>query len=59
LYIARGSANEVRSHLVAAAARGYVEAATAARVEQEAMEIARMISGLIRYLRNCDWKDRY
>jgi four helix bundle protein len=59
LYIARGSANEVRAHLAAAAARGCVESVAVARVEQEATEIAKMISGLIRYLHSCDWKDRY
>ena len=59
LYIARGSANEASSHLAVAAARGLVDQATAASLTQEATEIARMLSGLIRYLLRSDWKDRF
>lgn len=58
LYVARGSAEEVRSHLVSALARGHVDAETCRRFDAEAIELFRMMSGLIRLLLRSDRKDR-
>ena len=59
LYIARGSANEIASHLAVAEVRGLVAHAAATPLIEEARQIGNMISGLIRYLLKSDWKDRY
>ena len=44
LYIARGSANEIGAHLTVAEARGLVPPVPAARLIEEARQIANMIS---------------
>ena len=59
LYIARGSAHEIASHLVVADVRGLATHATAVPLIEEARQIGNMISGFIRYLVKSDWKDRY
>jgi four helix bundle protein len=58
LFIARGSANEVRTHLRVAAARGYLQEDTRAAVDRELEEIARMLGGPIRHLLRSNRKNR-
>jgi four helix bundle protein len=58
LFIARGSANEVRAHLHAAAARGWVLEEARATLDRELEDITRMLGGLIRYLLRSNRKDR-
>ena len=50
LFIARGSAHEVRAHLSVAHARKYLESADVSELGGKYDEIARMLTGLIRYL---------
>ena len=59
LYIARGSANEIGSHMAVARARKLTSGAVAGNLIEEARQIGNMISGLIAYLLKSDWKDRY
>jgi four helix bundle protein len=58
LFIARGSANEVRAHLVTAAARGLLVDDARLVLDRELEEITRMLGGLIRYLLRSNRKDR-
>ena len=50
LFIARGSAHEVRAHLSVAHARKYLESDDVSDLAGKYDEIARMLTGLIRYL---------
>lgn len=56
LAVAKGSAGEVRSQLYVALDHGYISAATFQRLSDLATEIARMISGLMTYLRKSSIK---
>ena len=58
LYIARGSAHEVRAHVAVAHGRQYLSDEEAGDLHSKYEEIARMSSGLIRYLRATDRKHR-
>ena len=59
LGISSGSAEESRTHLLAAELRGHVGRSRCAELVTEAREIADMLGGLIKYLHRCDRKDRY
>ena len=56
LFIAKASAGEVRSQLYVALDVGYLDKATFERLKTICEEVARLISGLIRYLRSSDEK---
>jgi four helix bundle protein len=58
LFIARGSAHEVRSHVEVAYGRLHLSDAEAADLHNKYEEIARMLTGLINYLRVSDRKQR-
>jgi four helix bundle protein len=58
LSIAAGSAEEVRSHVAAAELKRLIAHARSRELRGEAMEIANMLGGLIRYLHRTDRKDR-
>ena len=58
LFIARGSAHEVRSHLAVAHGRQCISDEEAAHLQNKYEEIARMLTGLIKYLRASDRKQR-
>jgi four helix bundle protein len=59
LGIARGSSNEVVSHLVIAEIRRLIGREESVPLRREAGEISRMLSGLIKYLHRCDRKQRF
>ncbi|HEV2722135.1 MAG TPA: four helix bundle protein [Thermoanaerobaculia bacterium] len=48
--IARGSAFELQAQIIIASDIGYVEESTAKSLSKRAAEVARMLSGLVRYL---------
>ena len=52
LYIAMGSASELDYHLLLARDLGFLEAASYQQLEKQAAEIGRMLTGLIRSLKN-------
>ena len=58
LFIARGSAHEVRAHLSVAQTRKYLQPADVIELAGKYEEIARMLTGLIRYLLASDRKQR-
>jgi four helix bundle protein len=58
LYIARGSAHEVRAHVAVAHGRQYLTDEEATDLHNKYEEIARMLTGLIKYLRASDRKNR-
>jgi four helix bundle protein len=58
LFIARGSAHEVRSHLAVAHGRQYLSDEETADLQNKYEEIARMLTGLIKYLRVSDRRHR-
>ena len=58
LFIARGSCHEVRAHLAVARGRQYVDAEQLRDLCGKYEEIAKMLSGLIKYLRASDRKQR-
>ena len=58
LFIARGSSNEMRALLAVAHGRGHLEPSEKADLIGKYEEIARMLTGLIKYLRACDRKER-
>ena len=58
LYIARGSCAEVKAHLAVAQLRGHVTVEVADNRGKDAEQIARMLTGLIKYLQRCDRKRR-
>jgi len=56
LYIAKGSAGEVRSQLYVALDQGYIKKDTFSSLSQQTSEISRMISGLASYLSQSEMK---
>ena len=58
LYIARGSAHEVRAHVAVAHGRHCLSDEEATDLQRKYEEIARMLTGLIKYLRTADRKHR-
>jgi four helix bundle protein len=58
LYIARGSAQEVRAHLAVARGRGYIDEIENLELSGRYEEIAKMLTGLIEYLQASDRKYR-
>lgn len=58
LSTSKGSIGEIIGHLRRARRKGYVTAADLDRLIPAAEEIGRMLGGFIKYLRECDWKDR-
>jgi four helix bundle protein len=58
LFIARGSSHEVRAHLAVAHGRRYLNEADLTDLSGKYEEIARMLTGLIKYLRASDRKHR-
>lgn len=56
LSVAKGSVGEVRSQLYVALDQGYISEAIFEQLAGEAMEISRMLSGLMKYLRKAGMK---
>jgi four helix bundle protein len=56
LYIAKGSAGEVRSQLYVALDQGYIKQEIFASLSKEASEISRMISGFVSYLSSSEMR---
>ena len=54
LFMAKGSAGEVRSQLYVAGDLGYVEQERAAELIGAAQSVSRLISGFIKYLQSSD-----
>lgn len=52
VYIARGSAGEVRSQLTLAHDLGYLDDEDYRRLRQEILSVSRLLGGLLRYLRS-------
>jgi four helix bundle protein len=58
LYNARGGAHEVCGHLDVCIKRGLVAADEIGSVAGRCVEIGKMLTGLIDYLKRSDWRDR-
>ena len=58
LYRSKASAAEVRGRLLLAWKRGYITPSDYAKCSALAVELAKMLTGLIKYLRKCNRKDR-
>ena len=58
LFIARGSSHEVRAHLAVAHGRKYLSENELTELSGKYEEIARMLTGLIKYLHMSDRKQR-
>jgi four helix bundle protein len=58
LSTSKGSIGETIGHLRRARRKGYLTAADLDRLIPASDEIGRMLGGFIKYLRECDWKDR-
>ena len=58
LFIARGSAQEVRAHLAVAHGRKYLNESELRELSGQYEEIARMLTGFIKYLQASDRKQR-
>jgi four helix bundle protein len=56
LYIAKGSAGEVRAQLYVAIDQGYIDRNNFNSLNRDSAEISRMISGFITYLSRSDFK---
>jgi four helix bundle protein len=56
LSVAKGSVGEVRSQLYVALDQEYISVATFEQLSGEAIEISRMLSGLMKYLRKSGMK---
>ncbi|MBP9927354.1 MAG: four helix bundle protein [Cyclobacteriaceae bacterium] len=56
LYIAKGSCGELRSQLVRAVDRMYIDNDEFIKLNNEAIEISKQLSGFISYLKNSDLK---
>jgi four helix bundle protein len=56
LYIAKGSAGEVRAQLYVALDQGYIDRKNFTSLNRDAAEISRMISGFITYLSRSNFK---
>ena len=54
LYMARGSAGEVRSHLYVAKDLNYITEQEFERIEREAVQLSRGVFGFIRHLDSAD-----
>ena len=54
LFIARGSSHEMRAHLIIAHSRSYLEDAELRDLSSKYEEIAKMLTGLIKYLVTSD-----
>ena len=52
LFMAKGSAGEVRSHLHVARELGYLDADVSGKLLRRSEEVAKLISGFIKYLSN-------
>ena len=59
LGIAAASAEEARTHLLAAEMRGQVQQGASLELRRETRELADMLAGFIRYLHRCERKNRY
>ena len=55
---AKGSVGELIGHLKRARRKDYITVAEEKLLVSQAEELGRMLGGFIKYLRNCDWKDR-
>jgi four helix bundle protein len=58
LTTSKGSVGEIIGHLRRARQKGYVSAAELNTLVPQGEELGRMLGGFIKYLHNCDWKDR-
>lgn len=58
LSTSKGSCGEVRSHLYAALDQGYVSEDEFADLSRKAIEVSRLIAGLMSYLRESDFQGR-
>jgi four helix bundle protein len=58
LFIARGSSYEIRTHLVVATSRNFLNEAERKELTRRYEEIAKMLTGLIKHLRRSDRRDR-
>jgi len=58
LYIARGSANEVRAHLIVARDRNYITNEQLAETDRIYNEIGKMLTRFIQYLQRSDRRQR-
>ena len=56
LYIAKGSAGEVRAQIYVAFDQGYIDRKNFNSLNRDSAEISRMISGFISYLSRSDFK---
>jgi len=56
LTISKGSCGEVRAHLYVALDQKYVDESKFAEIESKLVETSRMLSGLIKYLRQSELK---
>jgi len=54
--LAKGSSAEVRSQLYVALDQGYINQDTFDRLSKTTLQINRMLTGLMKYLRNSDYK---
>jgi len=58
LTISKGSVAEVVGHLRRACRRGYLSDGEIAPIADMADALGKMLGGFIKYLHQCDWKDR-
>jgi four helix bundle protein len=58
LFVAKGSAAEVLTRLATAQRKGYITHHDLLRSKAMGDELLRMLGGRIKYLAQCDWKDR-
>jgi four helix bundle protein len=58
LFIARGSANEVRTHLIAAHNRDHISSEELSEVSRTYDEIGKMLTRFIQYLRRSERRER-
>jgi four helix bundle protein len=58
LSTSKGSIGEIIGHLRRARRKGHLTAADLDRLIPATEEIGRMLGGFIKYLRECDWKER-
>jgi len=56
LFIAKGSAGEVRSQLYQALDRNYINAETHSSLKEKALELSKQLSGFINYLKRSELK---
>jgi four helix bundle protein len=58
LFHSKGSVGEISARFKRAKAKNLVSQLQQEHIENLADELRRMLGGFIRYLRECDWKDR-